>query len=320
MKKKGCVLTPEQFQERLNIVFHDHESVIYDEIHSDLQESLQEQIDLLISDLFKYKNFVPKKINILDIGCGTGLSTEYLINSKLEPFVEHITMLDSSKQMLNKAKARAAKWNKPTRLVNGYVKDLQEKFDLIIVCSVLHHIPDLKDFLSQIDQIMKPNGVLIHLQDPNADYLDDKIYKERLSFFKNRLSSSSQKSKSLKDFIPKPARRSLNRLRGRKDYIDLINDQLLEEKVITKRMNADEIWSVTDIHVQNEANLSSKGISLNFLKKHLKTFNLINQRSYGFFGKLKSDLDDELKQKEEKLIRKNQLNGRNLSCIWMKEI
>lgn len=319
MKRKGCVLTPEQFQERVNIVFHDHESVIYDEIHSDLKESLQEQIDLLISDLFKHKDFVPKEIHMLDIGCGTGLSTEYLLNSKLEPFIGNITMLDSSEKMLDKAKARAANWNKPVNFVNGYVKDLKEKFDFVIVSSVLHHIPDLIDFLSQVDQIIKPNGILLHLQDPNLDYLDDEIYKER-ELLENKLYSNSKKKKSIKSHIPKSIRRSLNRMGGRKDYIDLINDQLIEEKVITKRMSADEIWSVTDIHVRNIANPSPKGISMEFIKSQLTGFNLINQRSYGFFGKLKSDLNDEFKKEEEKLVDANQLNGRNLSGIWMKKI
>ena len=319
MKRKGCGLTPEQFQERVNIVFHDHESVIYDEIHTDLKESLQEQIDLLISDLLKHTDFVPKRNKILDIGCGTGLSTEYLINSKLEPFIENITMLDSSEKMLEKAGARAADWNKSVNFVNGSLKNLEEEFDFVIISSVLHHIPDLKDFLSQVTQIIKPNGILLHLQDPNADYLEDKIYQKRQELLENKLNSNSRKKKSLKRHIPKSIRRSLKRIGGRKDYIDLINDQLIEEKVITKRMSADEIWSVTDIHVQSKANPSTKGISMEFLKSQLTGFHLINQRSYGFFGRLKSDLNEEFKKEEEKLIAKNKLNGRNLSGIWMKK-
>ena len=320
MKRKGCVLSAKQFHNRVNIVFHDYESEIYDKVHADLQKSLQEQIDLLIADLFEYKNFVTKKLKILDIGCGTGLSTQYLLNSKLEPFLEQITMLDSSEQMLNKAKVRAKKWNKPTKFINGNIEDLDEKFDLIIVCSVLHHIPDLKKFLDNIDQITNSNGILIQLQDPNADYWNDKVYLERLLVFEKKDKYDLKRKKTIKDFIPKKTKRSINRIIGRKDYIDLINDQLLKEKIITKRMSADEIWSVTDIHVPSKSNPNTKGISLNLLKKQLKTFKLIKQRSYGFFGKLKSDLHTELQQKETQLIKKNQLNGRNLSCIWMKEI
>ncbi|MDR5589687.1 class I SAM-dependent methyltransferase [Christiangramia sp. SM2212] len=320
MKRKGCTLTPEEFHEKVNIVFHDKESLIYDEIHSDLKNSLQEQVNLLISDLFNYGYSISEKINMLDIGCGTGLSTEYILNSDLKPFIENITMLDSSEKMLDKAKARAKNWNTSTKFQKGYITEVNEKFDLVIICSVLHHIPDLKDFLDQLDQLINPNGILIHLQDPNADYLDDEIYRQRLAVIEKMHISRNRKKKHIKDFIPKSIRNSLSRLRGRKNYIDLINDQLLKEKIITKRMSADEIWSVTDIHVRTKENPFTNGISLNFLKHQLKNFKLVKQRSYGFYGSLKSDLDDDLKKEEEKLIESNEFNGRNLSCIWMKKM
>src|SRR5690606_11754623 len=107
---------------------------------------------------------------------------------------------------------------------------------------------------------------------------EDKIYKDRLSFLENNNISIIRKRKNIKDFVPKSIRRSINRIIGRKDYIDLVNDQLLKEQVIRKRMSADEIWSVTDIHVQTKGNLTKKGISMEFLKWQLTSFHLINQR------------------------------------------
>lgn len=315
MKSKGCTLTPEEFQERVNIVFHNHESLMYDEIHSDLKNSLQEQVNLLINDLFKYPSSVPDKIHMLDVGCGTGLSTQYLLNSRIEPNISQITMLDSADKMLEKAKDKAGNWKKPVEFVNGYLDDLQDKFDLVIICSVLHHIPNLDDFLNQIDQIIKPNGILLHLQDPNADYFNDELYNKRLASYEKR---GRQNSKRITAYIPKSFKRFVNRKRGKQDYIDQINDQLLEEKVIASRMSADELWSVTDIHVPTKYDTSRKGISLSSLKKKLSNFNLVNQRSYGFFGKLKHDLNEDFEREEEKLIAENHLNGRNLACIWIK--
>lgn len=316
MKRKGCTLTPEQFQERVNIVFHDHESLTYDDLHLDLRNSLQEQIDLLISDLFQDRDSIPEKIKMLDVGCGTGLSTEYIMNSQLKPNIQHITMLDSSAKMLEKAKTKATAWKKPTEFVQGYIPDLEEKFELIVICSVLHHIPDLGQFLAQVDQKLKPNGILLHLQDPNADFLGDITYGQRLKSFEKK---HHRTSRSLTALIPKVVRRYINRRRGRKDYIDHINDQLLKEKVISRRMTADELWSVTDIHVPTKNDSAVKGISMRYLKKELKNFRLINQRSYGFFGKLKHDLHGEFKQQEERFIAENQLNGRNISAIWIKK-
>ena len=84
-------------------------------------------------------------------------------------------------------------------------------------------------------------------------------------------------------------------------------------------MTADEIWSVTDIHVETKNDTVNKGISLDYFKKQLQNFELIKMRSYCFFGVLKSDLLASCKEKESKLIAENQVNGRNISCIWIKK-
>jgi len=41
-------------------------------------------------------------------------------------------------------------------------------------------------------------------------------------------------------------------------------------------------------------------------------------RFYGFFGPLKSELIDSHKEKENQFILKNDKNGRNVSCAWVK--
>jgi hypothetical protein len=42
-------------------------------------------------------------------------------------------------------------------------------------------------------------------------------------------------------------------------------------------------------------------------------------RSYGFYGFLKSDLVENYQEKEARLIDENHVNGRNISCLWMKK-
>jgi len=82
-------------------------------------------------------------------------------------------------------------------------------------------------------------------------------------------------------------------------------------------MSSEEIWRVTDIHVETKEVV--KGISLSYLKSRLTDFELINMRSYGFFGPLKSKLIDSHKEKESRFILKDDINGRNMSCIWLKK-
>ena len=83
-------------------------------------------------------------------------------------------------------------------------------------------------------------------------------------------------------------------------------------------MSADEIWSVTDIQIKNKFNDNVNGISTELIKKYLTNYQLINHRSYGFFGDLKSELPENFKKIVDKYIRENNLSGRHLSAIWQK--
>lgn len=315
--KTKSSLSPEKFQERINIVFHDFEANHYDSMHTDMWGSLQQQINLLVDDLFAYKGIESHELSLLDVGCGTGLSTQILLNSKLGQHINQLTLLDTSPNMLKHATEKAKNWNKKFKTVNCYLGDLNEKFDIIIISSVLHHIPDLELFLKQVDNALNSNGILIHIQDPNGDYLNDVLYHQRRIEYEKVIALS--KNRKLADFIPKPLFRLVKRMVNRKDYIDHINDQLLAEKTILRRMTADDIWSVTDIHVETKSDTLNKGISLLFLQNQLKNLDLIKMRSYGFFGYLKSDLIDKYKAKEEQFINENQVNGRNISCVWIKK-
>jgi 2-polyprenyl-3-methyl-5-hydroxy-6-metoxy-1,4-benzoquinol methylase len=315
VKKTESPLSLQDFHSRINIVFHNHEAMHYDELHKDMWESLQEQFDLLVLDLLP--GYKPNhQLKLLDVGCGTGLSTEKLLNTQLGNFIESIVLLDTSPKMLEQAKKRAVNWNKQFELVNATCDTLTEKFDIIIVCSVLHHIPDLDAFLNKIDNLLNPNGLLIHLQDPNGDYAQDPEFKSR----EHQLRHLQKFKKPIRfiDLLPKAIKHKINLFLGRKNYIDLINDELFREKTIRHRLTADEIWSVTDIHVESEHNEYAGGISFTYLKNKLEDFTLLSHRTYGFYGALKHDLPPDLQINESKWIAENKLNGRNLGCVWLK--
>ncbi|MCY2687868.1 class I SAM-dependent DNA methyltransferase [Salinimicrobium sp. TH3] len=317
MKKKGINLSAQDFQEKVNVIFHDCEAEVYDEMHADMNDSLQEQIDLLVEDLLGHCDVSKKQLRVLDVGCGTGMSSNFLMNSRLKPFIAHITLLDTSSRMLEVADRKAQLWNKEYSLFCGRMSQLSGKYDLVLVCSVLHHIPDLKQFLEEVRIITNPKGIFIHLQDPNVDSLNNENYKNRVKSYRSK-DETKPLGRKIKNLLPKRYRSYINRLLGRKNYIDLINDKLIKDKVISSRLTADEIWSITDIHVGSLQDGTMKGISIDLLKGSLGNFTLINQRSYGFYGKLKADLDPEFKKKEQDLINENKLDGRNISGLWVK--
>lgn len=316
VKKSGSPLSVQEFHSRVNIVFHNYEAAQYDALHVDMWESLQEQMDLLVHDWFS-KTSPKAPLKLLDIGCGTGLSTQKLLNTPVGPLVESIVLLDTSPKMLEQAQMKAAHWDKPYTVINGTIADLTGSFDVVIICSVLHHIPDLDTFIRHIDALLNPGGVIIHLQDPNGDYAQDNLFKEREKEFE-RL-QAVQKVKRITDYFPKSIKHKINLFLGRKNYIDLINDALIREKTIKKRLTADEIWSVTDIHVESKNDSQARGISFAFLKQKLQNFTLLSHRSYGFYGVLKNDLPSTMQANESQWITENQLNGRNLACVWQKQ-
>ncbi len=316
MKRVGSTCSSEVFQEKVNIVFHNHEALYYDQLHNDMTVSLQEQTDLLIAD---YSGFAEKSnLSLLDVGCGTGMSSQRVMNSQLKDKISKVTLLDTSPVMLQKATEKAQTWGIPFEVKEGYVSSLTEKFDIIIICSVLHHIPDLTSFLADINRLLNTNGILIHLQDPNADFLNDSELKQRMEQLQTASNKTTSNEASWVTIIPKPIRKWFKRLIGRKDYIDLINDELLAEGIIKRRMTADEIWSVTDIQIIQKNGEESGGISMRFLEDKLTNFRQLSKRSYGFFGPLKSELPQDFAQQEAELISKKALNGRNVAAIWIK--
>jgi predicted TPR repeat methyltransferase len=94
--------------------------------------------------------------NVLELGCGTGKNTEWLLNK-----AERIIGLDFSQEMLNKAKAKIfdkrvlfkkADLTKDWEIENNFV-------DLITASLTLEHIENLDHIFSQANLKLKKNGL-----------------------------------------------------------------------------------------------------------------------------------------------------------------
>ena len=114
-------------------------------------------------------------MNILEIGCGTGLFTEMFAHTGAQ-----IIGMDISPDLLEKAKAR----NLPKDQVKFFEKNFHEydidgSFDAVIGSSVLHHL-DIIPALTIIYKLQKPGGC-ISFAEPNM--LNPQVFLERkLSF------------------------------------------------------------------------------------------------------------------------------------------
>ena len=108
---------------------------------------------------------VEKQINvlsdkeILDFGGGTGL-----LSLPLAEQAKSVTLVDISEKMLEQARLKAEQQDiKNIQFLeqNLLAKPLEQEFDLIVVCRVLHHMPDLDESLSLFHQHLRENGQLL---------------------------------------------------------------------------------------------------------------------------------------------------------------
>ena len=110
-------------------------------------QTVEKQIDLL-SDK-----------EILDFGGGTGL-----LALPLAKQAKSVTLVDISEKMLEQARLKAEQQDiKNIQFLEQDVLEnpLEKEFDPIVVCRVLHHMPDLDAALSLFHQHLRKDGQLL---------------------------------------------------------------------------------------------------------------------------------------------------------------
>jgi len=313
MTRHGATCRVEEFHNAVNVTFHDFESEVYDEEHRDMWQSLPQQIDLLAGDCLPYWQGDSRKLDVLDIGSGTGLASDAVLRSKIGSRIRSIDLLDSSPSMLRRVAERARGWSIPTTSHLGYLDSLPvgRRYGLIITSSVLHHVPDLAAFLRSVRSVQADGGVFLHIQDPNGDFLDDPELRQRMAENSRRILPES-----VRRFSPRRvATAVIRRMKGQQGvgYIWKTNRTLIEKGIITSPLTVHELYSITDIH----ATLGDqKGICISEMRSWLPDYNCIGQRSYGFFGELWASLSRTRKKEEERLIAAHALNGFHVGAAW----
>ncbi len=157
-KLKGKILSA-------NIEEHKKEAKYYDVIHTELfnyyeQKRINKSLDFILN------NF-DNDCNILDVGCGTGNLTIKL----LERGFRNITCLDISKEMIQELKKKIKKYNHNILFI---VSDLDtfligknnSKFDIILMGSVLHHLPDYISSLKHLKEALNEDSYIYITHEP----------------------------------------------------------------------------------------------------------------------------------------------------------
>ncbi len=97
-----------------------------------------------------------RKLDVLDIGCGTGICGEYL-----RDYAKHLEGVDLSPQMLAQAKKKGYYNKLECADAVGYMQGCKRKFDLIVASGVLILFSDLTPVFQAVARLLKPGGVFV---------------------------------------------------------------------------------------------------------------------------------------------------------------
>lgn len=120
---------------------------------------------------------------ILDVGAGTGLLSEFLMERYPKA---SFTLIDISERMLDIAKNRFGSSSNIKYVIADYSKyDFVEKYDLVVSALSIHHLEDeeKKEFYKKSYSILKQNGIFINAdqvygETPFIENLNKTIWKQ----------------------------------------------------------------------------------------------------------------------------------------------
>ncbi|MBS3815498.1 MAG: class I SAM-dependent methyltransferase [Hadesarchaea archaeon] len=142
-----------------NLRLHRREAKDYESDKVEIyNEREQERINSVLSEVKNYIKTNNSELRALDVGCGTGNMLEKLI-----PRFNEVIGVDISDEMLSKAKKKQENNGSDSQLVRGKAAKLpfpDNHFDVVTTYSVLHHLPDFSEPISEISRVLKDGGVL----------------------------------------------------------------------------------------------------------------------------------------------------------------
>jgi len=135
----------------------------------------------LTKELLKIEN-IDNKLQILDVGCGTGQTAAYLASN----YQANVTGIDNNSIMIAKAQNRMTKHRLPVQILQASIEQIplaNKQFDLIISESVLSFVNNKSQALDEIYRVLQYGGKLIAIEFTIKQLLDTKSKEDIQQFY-----------------------------------------------------------------------------------------------------------------------------------------
>lgn len=314
MLEVGARCSPREFYWAVNDAYHAAEAHVYDLVHDDMYQEEEPVWRRLLSAL----PAAPRRLTILDVGCGTGLVEDFIARIRPER-IKEIHLLDPSAAMLEVALCKARAW--PFEIVQhlGDVHSLGPEvlFDAVTANSVLHHVVELEPFLAKLERAVRPDGVLLTAQDPRSGANLDAVLRER----RGPLARGDSGPKGFVRHARHAAARLLKSTLGFQRQSPLAastNRALLNNKVITKRMDIRSIWAVTDFHVPGQPGAFGHGIDIGWCSSCMPSMALVHMYTYHYHDRPWKNLSSSERVEESIWWESNDQHGGLTAAVFRK--
>lgn len=150
-------------------------------------DRLQDEIGKAIAD--HYKNSNSSTITVLELGCGTGITTDALLRCDSRT---RITALDGEEKMIVQARENVKNWKAEDRVtiiqteIGKFLNETGDaSFDVVASGFVLHNIENSirEKIIAEIYRVLKPGGIFVNGDKYACDdlALRKKIYDEQIA-------------------------------------------------------------------------------------------------------------------------------------------
>ena len=100
-----------------------------------------------------YSSFMNNTLDILDLGCGTGLAGAWL-----KDYAKTLVGVDLSEEMVKIARKKGLYQDLQVQNLNTYLDSCDKVFDLTVAADVLSYLGDLSVTFARVAKVVKPGG------------------------------------------------------------------------------------------------------------------------------------------------------------------